>query len=68
MFEVVFVDLGILCEGGKVDDYFIIYLLYFLLVLNVKIILKVSYLMWEVELCFVLYGILGLYVKYGVDK
>ena len=66
--EAVFADLGILREGGKVDDYFIIHLLHPSLAPNVKITLKASYLMREAEPRFALHGTLGSYVKYGVDK
>ena len=66
--EAVFADLGILREGGKVDDYFIIHLLHPSLAPNVKITLKASYLMREAEPRFTLHGTLGSYVKYGVDK
>lgn len=66
--EAVFADLGVLRNGGKVDDYFIIHLLRPSLAPDVKITLKASYLMREAEPRFMLHGTLGSYVKYGVDK
>lgn len=62
--EAVYAETSILRDGGKVDDYFVIRLLY----PNVKVNLKASYLMKEPLPRFVLHGTLGSFVKYGVDK
>lgn len=62
--EAVYAETAILRDGGKVDDYFVIRLLY----PSVKVNLKASYLMKEPLPRFVLHGTLGSYIKYGVDK
>ena len=62
--EAVYAETAILRDGGKVDDYFVIRLLY----PNIKVNLKASYLMKEPLPRFVLHGTLGSYIKYGVDK
>lgn len=62
--EAIYAETAILRENGKVDDYFVIRLLY----PNIKVNLKASYLMKEPVPRFVLNGTLGSYVKYGVDN
>lgn len=62
--EAVYAETAILRDGGKVDDYFVIRLLY----PDIKVNLKASYLMKEPFPRFVLQGTLGSYTKYGVDK
>lgn len=66
--EAVFADIDILRTDGKVDDYFMIRFIRPSLAPDVKVTLKASYLMREAEPRFVLHGILGSFVKYGVDK
>lgn len=62
--EAVYAETAILRDGGKVDDYFVIRLLY----PDVRVNLKASYLMKEPLPRFILHGTLGSYIKYGVDK
>lgn len=66
--EMIFADIDILREGGRVDDYFVIHLLRPSLAPHVKITLKSSYLMCEPEPRFVLHGTEGSFVKYGLDR
>ncbi|MDR3251011.1 MAG: Gfo/Idh/MocA family oxidoreductase [Tannerella sp.] len=66
--EAVFADIGILRDGGAVDDYFVIHLLGCEKAPGVKTTLKASYLMREPEARFTLHGTEGSYVKYGVDR
>lgn len=62
--EGVYADIDTLRDGGMVDDYFNIHLIY----PNVKVSLKAGYLMKELPPRFVIYGTTGAYVKYGLDK
>ncbi len=60
----VYADIDTLRDGGMVDDYFNIHLIY----PNIKVSLKAGYLMKELPPRFVMYGTTGAYVKYGLDK
>lgn len=62
--EAVYAETAILRDNGKVDDYFVIRLIY----PHIKVNLKASYLMKEPLPRFILHGTLGSYIKYGVDK
>lgn len=62
--EAVYAETAIMRDGGQVDDYFLIRLIY----PQVKVNLKASYLMREPLPRFILHGTLGSYVKYGTDK
>ncbi len=66
--EALFADIDILRDGGMVDDYFIIHLLRCQKAPDIKITLKSSYLMCELEPRFVLHGTSGSFVKYGLDR
>ena len=66
--EAIFADIGILRDGGVVDDYFMIHLLRCAKAPEVRITLKASYLMRDPEPRFVVHGTDGSYVKYGVDN
>jgi len=62
--EAIYAETAIMRDGGKVDDYFLIRLIY----PQIKVNLKASYLMREPLPRFILHGTLGSYVKYGTDK
>ncbi|MDR1724162.1 MAG: Gfo/Idh/MocA family oxidoreductase [Tannerella sp.] len=65
--EAVFADVAVMRDEGVVDDYFLIHPLRCSKAPDVRITLKASYLMREQEPRFVLHGVDGSYVKYGVD-
>ena len=50
-------------KGSKVDDYFELHLLYD----KLKVILKAGMLVKETEPRFILHGLLGSFIKYGID-
>jgi len=65
--KAVWADTGILRDNGVVEDYFCIHLLHCNKAPDLRITLKASYLMCAAEPRFVLHGVNGSFVKYGVD-
>lgn len=59
----IFADIRIVREGGKVDDYFKLFLSYE----NLRVTISSSYLVREPNPRFILHGSLGSFIKYGYD-